>query len=280
MNTLIPELLDLSNRAKKDAIKYPRKREFLNVLNPDSGRHFIGIAGPRGAGKTVLLKQLAANKSDYLYLSADTLMGRDLYSVARILVEDYKIRHLLVDEIHFCSTYAKDLKKIYDFLDIRIIFTSSISLSLFESAYDLSRRAILHTLYPFSFREYLLFSQNAVIPQLTLDDIIEENWAAVHLTYSHFFDRYLQGALLPFALDEPNHFALLKNILTTIIHKDIPTVANIRFEEIEKIEKVVAFIAKSEVDGINFSSISRNIGITKYKAEQYVNLLENAFVLN
>ena len=40
------------------------------------------------------------------------------------------------------------------------------------------------------------------------------------------------------------------------------------------------FISKSYVDGINYSSISRNVGITKYKAESYIRLLEKAFVLN
>ena len=34
------------------------------------------------------------------------------------------------------------------------------------------------------------------------------------------------------------------------------------------------------MDGINFSSISRNLGITKYKAELFVKLLTQAFILN
>ena len=33
------------------------------------------------------------------------------------------------------------------------------------------------------------------------------------------------------------------------------------------------------LDGINYSSFSNNLKITKYKAEQYVHLLELAFVL-
>lgn len=33
------------------------------------------------------------------------------------------------------------------------------------------------------------------------------------------------------------------------------------------------------MDGINYTSLSKNLGITKYKAEQYVGLLEKAFVL-
>jgi len=55
-----------------------------------------------------------------------------------------------------------------------------------------------------------------------------------------------------------------------VIRKDIPRVSNLRFDDIERIEKTLEFIGKSEVDGINFSSISKNLGITKYKAEPFV----------
>lgn len=44
--------------------------------------------------------------------------------------------------------------------------------------------------------------------------------------------------------------------------------------------KMLKFIGKSGVDGINYSSISRNVGITKYKAESYLNLLSQALVLH
>jgi predicted AAA+ superfamily ATPase len=65
-----------------------------------------------------------------------------------------------------------------------------------------------------------------------------------------------------------------------VIRKDIPIVSNLRFDDIERIDKTLEFIGKSEVDGINFSSISKNLGITKYKAELFVTLLAQAFILN
>jgi len=100
------------------------------------------------------------------------------------------------------------------------------------------------------------------------------------MRFNHLFDSYLQGGLFPFALEEPDPLPLLQNICLTVIRKDIPMVSNLRFEDIEKIEKTLAFIGKSEVDGINFTSISRNLGITKYKAELFVKLLSQAFILN
>jgi hypothetical protein len=96
----------------------------------------------------------------------------------------------------------------------------------------------------------------------------------------YLFDDYLRGGLFPFSLEEPDPLPILKNICQKVIRKDIPLVSNLRFEDIDKIEKTLSFIGKSEVDGINFSSISRNLGITKYKAELFVKLLSQAFILN
>ena len=276
----ISEILELNERAKEDGKNFPRTRDLFNQVRSELGKHFVGIVGPRGVGKTVLLKQVAFSDPQSFYFSADTLPQSSFFEVARILSEQYKVKLLLIDEIHFCKDYAKDLKKIYDFLDIRIVFTSSVSLSLIGSAYDLSRRIRLRFLYPFSFREYLSFTRDIEIPELGIDDIISDRWTTDHMRFNHLFDGYLQGRLFPFSLEEPDYMPLLQNICFKVIHKDIPMTSNLRFDDIEMIEKTLEFIGKSEVDGINFSSISRNLGITKYKAELFVKLLSRAFILN
>ena len=276
----ISEILELNEKAKDEGKKFPRTRYLFSEIKSELGKHFIGIVGPRGVGKTVLLKQLATSQPDSFYVSVDTIEGLNLYQLSGILADQYKIKTLLLDEIHFCKTYAKDLKKIYDFINIRIVFTSSVSLSLFESAYDLSRRILLRFLYPFSFREYLFFLKDVEISALTIKDIMDDRWTSDHMRFSHLFDDYLQGRLFPFSLEEPDFLTILQNICSKVIRKDIPMVANLQFGDIEKIEKTLAFIGSSEVDGINFSSISRNLGITKYKAELFVKLLAQAFILN
>jgi len=51
-------------------------------------------------------------------------------------------------------------------------------------------------------------------------------------------------------------------------------------DEVEKIEQVVRFIGLSGMDGINYSSVAQNVHVSKYKAEQYITLLERAFILH
>ena len=249
-------------------------------VQEEGGKPFIGIVGARGVGKTVLLKQIANAKPESFYLSADTLSEPDLFEIAKILAEQYKIKTLLIDEIHFCDTYQQDLKKIFDFLDIRVIFTSSVALSLHDSAHDLSRRVRLSTMSPFSFREYLKFTKGVNIPPLTLSNILDGQWSADHMRFNYLFDEYLRGGLFPFALEEPDILPLLENVCQKIVQKDIPRVHNLRVDDIDIIQKMVAFIGKADVDGINFTSLSKNLGITKYKAEQFVRLLYQAYILN
>jgi len=44
-------------------------------------------------------------------------------------------------------------------------------------------------------------------------------------------------------------------------------------------KNIILFIANVPISDINYSVLSKNIGITKYKAKQYVNLLERGYLL-
>ncbi len=273
------QLFQLNELAVNEVKRYPKKRALYHQLATEKGKSFTGITGPRGVGKTVILKQMAANTENALYLSMDTITESNLFETGKTLSEKYGIKLLLLDEIHHLGDYEKQLKKIYDFLDIKIIFSSSVSLSMLESSIDLSRRVRLLNLYPFSFGEYIFFKNDVLLPGLTLDDILNKEWKPEHLRYEYLFEDYLKGGLLPFSLEEPEILPLIENILQKILVKDIPAFAKLRVDEIPLLEKMLRFIGRSSVDGINYSSISRNIGITKYKAESYINLLKKAFVL-
>lgn len=277
----INKVLELHKLAIAEAKRYPKNRFCFNQVKEDlSGKHFIGITGLRGTGKSIILKQLAALYSDSIYISVDSIGDSDLFETIHQFNRDFKINIFLLDEVHFIRNIDEILKKLYDFLNIKIIFTSSVSLGMFKSAYDLSRRVKLHKIFPFSFREYLYFRENIILPRLTIEQILNKGWTIEHLKYTDCFKRYLKGGNLPFALEEPDIFPLLKNILQTIINKDIPQIARLTTDELDLIYKTVLFIGKSGVDGINYSSISRNIGITKFKAQSYIEILQNAFVLH
>lgn len=136
------------------------------------------------------------------------------------------------------------------------------------------------TLYPFSYREYLRFREDVGLARMTLDDLVARRWTSDHLRSGHLFDEYLKGGLLPFSLEEPEPLPLLRNTVDKVIAKDIPSIVRLAVDELETVHRLLRFVGRSGVDGISYSSVSANVGITKYKAEQYIRCLEKAFVLH
>lgn len=276
----LSDIIELNALAQDSAGRYSKKRSLFSLLTSQSGTRFCGISGPRGVGKTVLLKQLAAENKNAFYLSLDTIQrDEDLFEIIKKLNADYGYKQFFLDEVHFYPAINAILKKVYDFLDTHITFTSSVALAMTQSAYDLSRRVRLFHLLPFSFREYLWFKKNIQLAPLSLEQIFEKKWSMEHMRCGTDFEEYFQGGLMPFALSEPDPLPLLENILDTVIMKDIPTIAGIRVDELDLLQKTVRFTGASKVDGINYTTLAKNLGITKYKAEQYIGWFEKAFIL-
>ncbi len=204
----------------------------------------------------------------------------DLLDIVKTLQEHYGSNTLLLDEIHFISEPAQTLKKLYDFRNVKVIFTCSVALAMRQSAYDLSRRVKLLTLFPFSFREYLRFKEDVYLDKLSLEQLINRRWDPQHLRTGRHFDKYLKDGILPFSMHEPDPLPLLGGIIAKVVSRDMPSIEKLTTGELPLIRKRLQFVGTSAVDGINYSSLSRNLGITKYKAKQYIHYLEKAFVLH
>jgi len=85
--------------------------------------------------------------------------------------------------------------------------------------------------------------------------------------------------LYPFSLTEPDPLNVLRSILGTVLQRDIPNVAKVTYQDVNLIGKALTFIGRSDVDGVNPTTIANNLGITRYKAAEYVDLLCQAFIL-
>jgi len=282
-NNLIEELINLDRLSKEQAGKYPLRRFIFPHLKYllTGTRQMVGIAGLRGTGKTILLRQLAIELGQSFYLSADTLPANtDLFELASQLADSLGIKYLMIDEIHELKDWQGQLKKIYDFQEIRIIFTSSSSLELSQGRFDLSRRLTLQHLPLFSFREYLLFKNKIDLPVLTIEEIITDHKKLYQKTYSFEPDFRTWSGLgaLPASLDSPLS-SIIVSTVDKVIQKDMLTVGKLSQDDIHSIRAVLLFIARAGIEGCSYSSISRNTGITKYKVQQYIGMMESASLL-
>jgi len=75
----LKEILELDGIAEKEGKRYPKKRELYQYIISKEGKHFLGIVGPRGVGKTVLLKQLRTELKNSIYISLDSIEEVDLF---------------------------------------------------------------------------------------------------------------------------------------------------------------------------------------------------------
>ena len=185
----INKLIELDSIAKEAVKKYTKVRSLFNKLTNSTGKHFVGIVGPRGAGKTILLKQLANHYKDSFYISVDTI-DDNLFEIIKKLNETLKIKNFFLDEVHTYKNFDKELKMLYDVFEtknIKIFLTSSTALGMYKSKYDLSRRLLLKTLYPFSFMEYINFKYDKKINSISSKDIYSKEIPVQYLQYSQYF---------------------------------------------------------------------------------------------
>lgn len=278
-------MIEFNNIAKEEGKKYTKKRFIHDKITKHlTEREHTALVGPRGAGKTVLLKQILTENEGAFYVSLDSTKLREgLFKLAKEAY-DSGVRILLLDEIHGYPGYDIELKKIYDFLKIKIVLTSSSALVLHELAADLSRRMRIIKIWPFSLREYLFFNKGEKLEPLKFDDLFNKTACQEYyqktMNAEVEFKNYLQAGNYPLALGREDVLPLFKSMLETVINKDIIRTGKIIHDETLHIAKLMEFLGKSNPEDMSYTSIAKNIGISRYLTEKYLELLEKAFVVH
>lgn len=109
----INQLLEFDRLAREDGHRYDKKRVLYHSIVRETGAHFIGAVGPRGVGKTIMLKQLALENQGSFYISLDMVDG-NLFEIIKVLHETMQIKLFLLDEVHAIPRFESEIKKIYD----------------------------------------------------------------------------------------------------------------------------------------------------------------------
>lgn len=250
----------------------------------------IAITGARGVGKTTFLlqhiKKAHENLSEVLYVSLD-----NLHFYENPLIElvdefhDYGGRFLYLDEVHKYSRWSSTLKNIYDnYPEIKVVFTSSSILDIYQGDSDLSRRAIKYAMPGLSFREYLSMRHHIELPSFSLDDILfRQEQLSLNLPKDFlplsFFKSYLVDGYFPFG-KEPDFLQKLMNVINNVIESDLGKIENLSQNKIEQVKRVLAVIAESAPFKPNISSLSNKLKINRDIILTILFQLERGRVLN
>ncbi|MBE0515131.1 AAA family ATPase, partial [Sulfurimonas sp.] len=256
----------------------------------DFNQKLIGIIGARGVGKTTfLLQYLKENDlplSKKLYFSADAI---DLDSLFDIAFEFSKEggELLIIDEIHKYKNFEIELKKIYDMLNLKVIFSGSSAIRLDHSKGDLSRRALLYHMKGLSFREFIELKKSIKLPTFTTQEIFSNH---IDIAYElgndfkpfEFFQEYLKYGYYPFYFENEQSYLLkLQETINTVIEVDIPSIFPIEYDRIINLKKLVRLVCQSKPFKVNIKELSTKIGISDYQTlYKYLEYLKRGKILN
>ena len=110
------------------------------------------------------------DKSKALYVSLDNIWFTK-HSLSELVEDFYNLggTHLFLDEVHKYPSWAMEIKNIYDsYPTLRIVFTGSSMLEIFNASVDFSRRVVVYELKGLSFREFLKYDNELELPAFTL----------------------------------------------------------------------------------------------------------------
>lgn len=239
----------------------------------------VGIVGPRGVGKSTMVKQHILSQSDadtWLYVSADHtyFATNTLVGLADAWVKDGG-RHLVIDEVHKYDGWSRELKQLYDtHPQLQVIFTGSSVLDIYQGAADLSRRALMFHMQGLSFREYLLMFRNVELPCYTLEQIVGhkvEIPADFHPLPD--FRDYLRRGYYPFG-GLPGYDIRLQQMMMQTMEVDIPQYAGMNVSTSRKLRRLLGLLSESAPYKPNMSSLCVELKVSKNDLPDYLAYLE------
>lgn len=221
------------------------------------------ITGARQVGKTTLIENIFGNKADTLWLNADEQVVRERLTNPSIqtlksVIGNYKL--VIIDEIQRIVNPGLLLKLMVDnFKEVQFIATGSSALDISEKVFEpLTGRQFLFHLYPFSmaemYREKSPFEWEQALP--------------FHLIF---------GSYPNVVNDKSDAELILNNLSDQYLYKDVLVWKDIRKPQLlEALLKLLAYQVCSEV---SFHELAKTLRVKAETIENYINLLEKAFVV-
>jgi len=265
------------------------KRYFFKSV--DFNEKLIGLIGARGIGKTTFLLQylssLDIEDEKKLYFSVDSIITSNM-KLFEIAEDFYNLggKVLVIDEIHKYKDFEIELKEIYDFLDLHVIFSGSSALMLEHKKADLSRRAMIYRLKGLSFREFLELKLQKSFESFSLEDILKNHLKiakdiAKEIKPLEHFKEYLKVGYYPFYFESKESYCIkLEETINTVIESDLPIIFNIEPANIQKLKQLTAYICASKPYELNLTALAQKIGINRKTLYLYIHYLSlgNIFV--
>ena len=246
----------------------------------------IVIYGARQVGKTSLLKYLIENhiKENIFYFDLELKELLDLcnkgpeevykYLLQKDAVENSRI-YLIIDEIQYLEDPSNLIKILHDhYPNIKLLVSGSSTFEIKKKfRQSLAGRIVSFELYSLSFEEFLIFKEKPY-------RLSENNSEAINRELVELAEEYIRfGGYPQIVLEnsEEKKKVYLSQIINTYIRKDIRDIGNIR--DISSFNKLLEVLASQSGQLLNVLELSNTLGINRITVCEYLDLLENTFVI-
>ena len=273
------------------SIALPEYKRFLYKDLLSSTGKIVGIYGSRGVGKTTLMLQVLQSLSyrteEVLYLSCDHPVFADvsLYAFVEYFYERGG-KCVLIDEIHEAKHFERELKSIYDFLDIKIIFSGSSAVKITNASF--ARRYSMFRLPALSLREFAELQLQIDLDAYTLDALVKN-----HTQYADEINRklpqekilklyhdYLAFGGYPYYLhDRESYNQKMVDTINTILYTDVALLYKVSASKVELLKKLLLTICVSKPLELSIEKLSARVGVSKVTLYNYIDYLHRAELL-
>jgi len=270
-----------------ESISKDFKRDIYEKINWDD--RIVWLIWERWVWKTtIMLQKLNENKKGF-YFSADNPITKNiwLFNFIYFLNNELELNEFYIDEIHKYNDWTSEIKSIYDsFTNIKIVFSWSSSLDLYKWVLDLSRRVSFHKIYTLNYKEYLKLYHNVEISNFSLDEILK-NHKKIALEYWNlhkniYFEDFIKRWQYPYLKEynETWYIAKFQNLLDKIIIEDLPVFVNLQTASLDKLRKLIYFIANSTPSELSFTALSKKVWVDKIIIENVLVLLNKIWIIS
>jgi uncharacterized protein len=238
----------------------------------------VMLVGPRQAGKSTLVKELAAGPHPARYISLDDLRTLD---AAREDPEGFiesVSGPLIVDEVQRAPELLLPIKAAIDRdrRPGRFILTGSAQVMLLPTVSEsLAGRVEVHTLWPFSQAELEGVSGRMV------DWLLEEQAHppdAPATSRAELIERVVRGGFPEaVAREGDRRDEWLAAYITAIVQRDLRDLANI--DRLAEVPSVLTSLAARVRAPLNKTEVSSSVGIPRTSLDRYLTLLEHVFLV-
>jgi uncharacterized protein len=249
------------------------------ILEAAKDSRVVMVVGPRQAGKTTLVRELAAGALPMSYVTFDEAGARRAASHDPVGFVAGLKRPVAIDEVQRAPEVLLEIKRIVD-RDPRpgqfLLTGSARVLSLPRVADALVGRVETIALWPLSQAEIEGSTRNLVD---ALFSGVPPTVSGASAGREAWLERALAGGL-PEARSRPEgprRDAWFSSYLETLLEKDVRDLADIR--ALDEVPALLTLVASRSTGPLNIAALAGDLRVSEASVRRYLALLEAAFLL-